>query len=110
MTPSLERARAELRRRLGRIDNMHAQAIASLPDGHTWHDVDLLEIERCEMVVEAHEDFKAAKAEWNAYVFAHGDDDESGTCLSCQAKGINWDTPREDGTCYECGEPVGYRA
>jgi hypothetical protein len=75
MTPSLKAAQTELRRRLGRIDNMHAQALANLPDGHTWHDIDLLEIERCEMALEAHEDFKAAEAEWNAYVLAHGNDE-----------------------------------
>ena len=76
MTPSLERARAELSRRLGRIDNMYAQALASLPDGHTWHDVDMLEIERCEMMLEAHADFKAAEAEWSAHVLAHANDED----------------------------------
>lgn len=74
MTPSLKAAQAELRRRLERIDAMHARAVASLPDGHGWADIDRLECERCDMAIEAHEDFKAAKAEWDAYVLARGDE------------------------------------
>jgi hypothetical protein len=66
MTPSLKAAQAELRRRLERIDDMHARAVANLPNGHTWSDVDALEIERCDMAKEAHEDFKAAKDAWDA--------------------------------------------
>lgn len=30
-----------------------------------------------------------------------------GTCLSCRAAGFHWDTPRDDGSCYECGGPIG---
>jgi hypothetical protein len=29
-----------------------------------------------------------------------------GSCGSCAAKGVNWDAPREDGSCYECGGPL----
>lgn len=75
MTPSLKAARAELSRRLDRIDSMHAQALASLPADHTWRDIDELEIDRCAMALDAHADFKTAEAEWNAYVVAHGDDE-----------------------------------
>lgn len=73
MIPSLKRAEAELRRRLERIDDMHSRAVANLGDGHTWHDIDKLEIERCEMVIEAHDDFRAAKADWDAFIAAHTD-------------------------------------
>ena len=75
MTPSLKAAQIELRRRLERIDDMHARALASLPNGHTWSDIDKLEIERCNMALEAHQDFKLAEAEWDAYVAAHADDE-----------------------------------
>jgi hypothetical protein len=75
-TPSLKAAQDELRRRLERIDDMHARAVANLPNGHTWRDLDALEIERCDMALEAHEDFMTAKAEWDAYVAAHADDED----------------------------------
>ena len=77
MTPSLKKtAQAELKRRLTRIDDMYDRACANLPDGHTWRDIDLLETERCKMAIEAHEDFKASEAEWDAYVLAHADDED----------------------------------
>lgn len=75
MIPSLKRAQEELRRRLERIDDKHAHAVASLPDGHNWRDIDQLECERCDMALEAHNDFKEAQAEWDAYIAAHGDEE-----------------------------------
>ena len=74
MTPSLKAAQTELKRRLDRIDSMHARALAGLPDGHTWADIDQLEIERCEMALEAHKDFKIAEAEWEAFVAQDNED------------------------------------
>ena len=71
--PSLKATQAELRRRLERIDDKHARALANLPDGHTWRDVDALECERCDMAFEAHADFKTAEAGWNAYVASQAD-------------------------------------
>jgi hypothetical protein len=76
--PSLKTAQAELRRRLERIDDIHTRAIANLPDGHSWSDIDRLEIERCDMALEAHANFKAAQAAWDAYVLAHSDQEPLG--------------------------------
>ena len=75
MTPSLKTAQAELSRRLGRIDAWHNRQLDALPAGHTWRDIDELEIERCNRTLDAHADFKAAEAEWNAYLVAHGNDE-----------------------------------
>ncbi len=74
MTPSLKAAQAELSRRLDRIDSMHAQALAALSDDHTWRDIDEIEIDRCAMARDAHNDFKAAEAEWLAYLATNPDD------------------------------------
>ena len=74
MIPSLKAAERELRLRLERIADMHERAIASLPDGHSWSDIDKLGIERCDMAMKAHEDFKQAQVEWEAYVVAHADE------------------------------------
>ena len=74
MTPSLKTAQQELSRCLGRIDEWHNRQLNALPAGHTWRDIDELEIERCNRALEAHSAFKAAEAEWLAYVAAHGDD------------------------------------
>jgi hypothetical protein len=30
----------------------------------------------------------------------------SGVCKACAAKGINWDSPRDDGSCFECGATI----
>jgi hypothetical protein len=35
---------------------------------------------------------------------AHGG--ARGICPKCRESGFTWDTPREDGRCYECGGPV----
>ena len=39
--------------------------------------------------------------------FGCDDGEQAGTCLSCRADGVFWDEPRADGSCYECGKPVG---
>ena len=67
-TPSLKAAQDRLRRTLEDIDDAHTRAVAALPAGHSWRDIDELEIKRCDAAVHAHQTFKAAKAEWDAYV------------------------------------------
>lgn len=68
MTPSLKSAQATLRTALEASDDEYARAVVNLPGGHTWRDINELEIKRCEAAIRAHVDFKAAKAAWEAYV------------------------------------------
>jgi hypothetical protein len=75
-TPSLKAAQDRLRRTLEGIDGAHTRAVANLPAGHSWRDIDELEIKRCDAAVRAHEAFKSAKTEWDAYVAAHADDED----------------------------------
>jgi hypothetical protein len=75
-TPSLKAAQDRLRRTLEGIDDAHTLAVAALLAGHSWRDIDELEIKRCDAAIHAHQAFKAAKAEWNAFVAAHGDEED----------------------------------
>ena len=75
-TPSLKAAQDRLRRTLEGIDDAHTRAIDALPANHSWRDLDELEIKRCDAAIHAHQAFKAAKAEWDAYVATHGDDED----------------------------------
>ena len=75
-TPSLKAAQDRLRRTLEGIDDAHTRAVATLPADHSWADIDRLEIKRCDAAIHAHQAFKAAKAEWDAYVAAHADDED----------------------------------
>ena len=74
--PSLRDAERTLSKTLQAIDDWHATAADRLPVGHTWADLDRLEIERCDRATQAHDEFKRAAAEFKAYVTAHADDDE----------------------------------
>jgi hypothetical protein len=76
-TPSLKAAQDRLHRTLEGIDDAHTRAIANLPAGHIWTDIDRLEIKRRDAAIHAHQAFKAAKAEWDAYVAAHADDEDA---------------------------------
>ena len=75
-TPSLKAAQDRLRRTLEGIDDAHTRAVTTLPADHSWADIDRLEIKRCGAAIHAHQAFKAAKAEWDAYVAAHADDED----------------------------------
>lgn len=75
--PSKRRADADLKRTLASIDARHEAAVDSLPAGHGWPDLDRLEIERCDAAIKAYDAHKRAVAEFDAYVAAHADDEES---------------------------------
>ena len=75
--PSLRDAERTLSKTLQAIDDWHASARDRLPVGHTWAQIDALEIERCDRAIKAHEEFKRAAAEFKTYVAAHADDEES---------------------------------
>jgi Xaa-Pro aminopeptidase len=73
-TPSFKAAQDRLRRTLEGVDDAHTRAVANLPPGHSWADIDQLEIKRCDAAIHAHQAFKA---EWDAYVAAHADDEDA---------------------------------
>ena len=73
--PSKRRADADLKQALASIDVWHEAAIDSLPEGHSWSDIDRLEIERCDAAIKAYDAHKLACAEFNAFVAAHADEE-----------------------------------
>jgi hypothetical protein len=75
-TPPLKAAQDRLRRTLEGIDDAHTRAVANLPADHSWRDIDELEIKRCDTAIQAHQAFKAARAEWDTLVAAHADDED----------------------------------
>jgi hypothetical protein len=72
--PSKRRAGADLKHALAAIDAWREAAVDNLPAGHSWSDIDRIEIERCDAVVKAYDAQKRAVAEFGAYVAAHGDE------------------------------------
>jgi Xaa-Pro aminopeptidase len=75
-TASLKAAQDRLRRTLEGVDDAHTRVVAALPAGHSWRDIDALEIKRCDAAIHAHQTFKTAKAGWDAYCAAHGDEED----------------------------------
>jgi hypothetical protein len=74
--PSLRDAERTLSKALQAIDDWHAATADRLPVGHTWADIERLEIERCDRAIKAHDEFKRAAAEFKAYVASHADDED----------------------------------
>jgi hypothetical protein len=68
--PSLKAARARLSTALATADDWHTDALGALPDGHSWRDVDLLDI-RSARHRAAHDTFEAAQREFEQYCIDH---------------------------------------
>jgi hypothetical protein len=68
MSASLRAAHIALAAALNAADAWHTEALAALPDGHTWRDVDLLSIEKSKRHMTAYGAYDVVAAEFDRLV------------------------------------------